>query len=96
MAVLQVFQAKLLRSMDESNLNPAAFSELRIASDLASVSEKMEFPLASYDAVLVSIQVRLSSIKTIIPHKDRKPDVCMYVCCICKLCIIVYNDITNN
>ncbi len=34
MAVLQVFQAKLLRSMDESNPNPTAFNELRSASDL--------------------------------------------------------------
>lgn len=35
MAVLQVFQAKLLRSMDESEPNPAVFRELRSATDLA-------------------------------------------------------------
>ncbi len=41
MAVLQVFQAKLLRSVDESNLNPTAFSELRSATDLALRATKM-------------------------------------------------------
>ncbi len=33
--VLQVLQAKLLCSMDESNPNPAAFNELCSATDLA-------------------------------------------------------------
>ncbi len=41
MAVLQVFQAKLLRSVDESNLNPTAFSELRSATGLALRATKM-------------------------------------------------------
>ncbi len=40
MAVLQVFQAKLLRSM-ESSLNPAAFNELRSVTDLALRTTKM-------------------------------------------------------
>ncbi len=35
MAVLQVFQAKLLQCMDESGPVPAAFKELRSATDLA-------------------------------------------------------------
>ncbi len=35
MAVLQVFQAKLLQVMDESRPDPAAFKELRSATDLA-------------------------------------------------------------
>ncbi len=41
MAVLQVFQAKLLRSMDESGPDPAAFKELRSATDLALHATKM-------------------------------------------------------
>ena len=35
MAVLQVFQAKLLRTMDESGPNPEAFKDLRSATDIA-------------------------------------------------------------
>lgn len=35
MAVLQVFQAKLLRSMDETGPDPDAFRDLRSATDLA-------------------------------------------------------------
>ncbi len=35
MSVLQVFQAKLLRDMDESGWDPNAFTELRTATDLA-------------------------------------------------------------
>ncbi|ROL03899.1 hypothetical protein DPX16_23334 [Anabarilius grahami] len=34
MAVLQVFQAKLLRAMDESGLDPVVFCDLRSATDL--------------------------------------------------------------
>ncbi len=41
MAILQVFQAKLLCSMDESNPNPAAFNELHSATDLALRATKM-------------------------------------------------------
>ncbi len=41
MAVLQVFQAKLPHSMDESNPNPAAFSELRSVTDLALRATKI-------------------------------------------------------
>ncbi len=41
MVVLQVFQAKLLCSMDESNPNPAAFNELCSATDLALHATKM-------------------------------------------------------
>ncbi len=41
MAVLQLFQAKLLHSMDESNPNPAAFSKLRSTTDLALQATKM-------------------------------------------------------
>ncbi len=41
MAVLQVFQEKLLRSIDESSPNPAAFKELCSATDLALCDTKM-------------------------------------------------------
>ncbi len=41
MAVLQVFQAKFPHSMDESNPNPAAFSELRSVTDLALRATKI-------------------------------------------------------
>ncbi len=41
MAVLQVFQAKVIHSMDESNPNPAAFSELRSMTNLALGATKM-------------------------------------------------------
>ncbi len=41
MVVLQVLQAKLFRSTDESNLNPAAFNELCSATDLALRITKM-------------------------------------------------------
>ncbi|KTF80803.1 hypothetical protein cypCar_00035720 [Cyprinus carpio] len=40
MAVLQVFQAKLLQVMDESGPDPAAFKELRCATDLALQTTK--------------------------------------------------------
>lgn len=35
MSVLQVFQVKLLRDMDESGRDPGAFTELRRVTDLA-------------------------------------------------------------
>lgn len=38
MAVLQVFQAKLFRSMDKSGPEPEAFRDLRSATDLATKS----------------------------------------------------------
>ncbi len=44
MEVLQVFQAKLLCSMDESNPNPAAFSELHSTTDLALRATKNDSP----------------------------------------------------
>lgn len=40
MVVLQFFQAKLLRSMDESGTDPAAFRELCSATDLAMYATK--------------------------------------------------------
>ncbi|KAL0171003.1 hypothetical protein M9458_035599, partial [Cirrhinus mrigala] len=41
MAVLQVFQAKLLQAMDKSSPDPTAFRELRSATDLALHATKM-------------------------------------------------------
>lgn len=41
MVVLQVFQAKLLRAMDEFGLDPASFKELRSTTDLVLLSTKM-------------------------------------------------------
>lgn len=40
MAVLQVFQAKLLRSMDETGPDTATFKELRSTTDLALCATK--------------------------------------------------------
>ncbi|ROL50524.1 hypothetical protein DPX16_2823 [Anabarilius grahami] len=40
MAILQVFQAKLLRSLDESGTDAPAFRELRSATDLALCATK--------------------------------------------------------
>ncbi len=40
MAVLQVYQAKLLQSMDVSGLDPTAFKELRSMTDLALCTTK--------------------------------------------------------
>lgn len=40
MVVLQVFQAKLLRAMDEFGLDPASFKELRSTTDLVLLSTK--------------------------------------------------------
>ncbi|XP_051516693.1 uncharacterized protein LOC127419388 [Myxocyprinus asiaticus] len=41
MAVLQVFQAKLLRQMDEQGFDPETFKELRTATDLALHATKV-------------------------------------------------------
>jgi len=40
MAVIQVFPAKLLRSMDKSGLDPDAFCDLHSATDLALLTIK--------------------------------------------------------
>lgn len=41
LSVLQVFQAKLLRNMDESGEDPGAFTDLRTATDLALSGTKV-------------------------------------------------------
>ncbi len=44
MAVLQVYQAKLLSAVDESDPDPATFRELRSATDLALRATKTTVP----------------------------------------------------
>ncbi len=74
MAVLQVFQEKLLRSIDESSLNPAAFKELRSATDLALCATKMTAQVIGRSmASLVVLERHLWLNLTEIKEADKVP-----------------------
>lgn len=45
MAVFQMYQAKLLRDMDENSKDPAVFKELRSATDLNLLPRPQPRPL---------------------------------------------------
>lgn len=68
MAVLQVYQAKLLRAMDESGPDPAAFKELRSATNLAlrstkSTAQAIDHAMASLVVLESHLWLNLTEIK---------------------------------
>ncbi len=68
MAILQVFQAKLLWSMEESSQNPDAFKELWTATDLAlcatkATAQAISKPMANLVVLECHLWLNLSEIR---------------------------------
>lgn len=81
MAVLQVFQAKLLQAMDESGPDPAAFRELRSATDLAlSATKATVQAIGRSTANLVVLEHHLWLNLTEIKEADKVPFLDSPVC----------------
>ncbi|ROL45289.1 hypothetical protein DPX16_17900 [Anabarilius grahami] len=72
MAILQVFQAKLLRSMDESGTDAPTFRELRSATDLALRATKATAQVIGHSmASLVVLELHLWLNLTEIKEADK-------------------------
>lgn len=73
MAVLQVFQAKLLRCMHESGPDPAAFKELHSATNLALATKIKAQTIGRSMASLVVLECHLWLNLTEIKDADKVP-----------------------